>query len=52
MHSVKQRISHWLWLAAYELEEARSAHAFDRRYMRSAACCVGLYTLTLIRGVR
>ena len=36
-----------IWVAAYEIEEARQAHAAHRRYLRSAGCCcVALCVLT------
>lgn len=38
-----------LWVARYELEELRALHAKRRRYMRSAACCVGLAALNIFQ---
>lgn len=38
----------WMW--AYQLEEAREAYAAARNYLRSAACCVCLALLMLLRG--
>ena len=39
-----------LWVAAYEIEEARAGHAAGRRYLRSAGCCVALGILMLLMG--
>lgn len=50
MRDPRIRIGHHLWLAAYELEEARASHAAGRRYLRSAGCCVALGVLMLLRG--
>ena len=38
------------WVAAYELEESRAAHASEGRYLRSAGRCVALSFLTLFRA--
>jgi len=43
------RISRSLWLASYELEERRAAHAAQGRYLRSAWCSVGLAVLVALR---
>ena len=39
-----------IWVAAYEIEGARQAHAAHRRYLRSAGCCVALCVLASFRG--
>lgn len=44
------RIRRLAWVAAYELEEARQAHAAHRRYLRSAGCCAALCVLTFFGG--
>ena len=49
--SLLARIRLRTWVAAYELEEARAAHASARRYLRSAACCVALCFLSMLGRV-
>jgi hypothetical protein len=39
-----------IWVAAYEIEEGRQAHAAHRRYLRSTGCCVALRVLASFRG--
>ena len=43
------QLQRWIWVQAYSLEERRELHAKNRRYARSAACCVGLCVLSLFR---
>ena len=43
------RIRFRTWVAAYELEEARQAHAAHHRYLRSAGCCLALSILSILR---
>lgn len=50
LHELRARIGRTAWLACYSLEESRECHAAQRRYLRSAACCVGLAALRLIGG--
>ena len=37
-----------VWRTSYEVEEAREYHAMKRNYLRQAACCIGLYFLSLV----
>ena len=41
-------ISYRAWLAAYTLEESREAHTAQRRYLRSAFCCIGLALMSVL----
>lgn len=49
MRELQARIGRRLWLAAFELEESRELHAAHGRYVRSAACCLGLAVLRFAR---
>ena len=52
LHALMTRLSRKVWLAAYDLEVARESHATARRYVRSAACCMGLAALTVLESFR
>ena len=52
MHNIRLHVQHRLWVAAYELEERRSLHGQQRRYLRSAACCIGLAFMQALRRLR
>ena len=50
LQDIKARISTGMWVAAYTLEDSRENHAAHGRYLRSAACCVGLAALRRMGG--
>lgn len=50
VRKLQSRIGTSVWLASNSLEESREGHATQGRYMRSAACCVGLALLHLVGG--
>lgn len=50
LRDFKARISAGMWVAAYTLEDSRESHATHGRYLRSAACCVGLAVLSILGG--
>lgn len=49
---LRRRLATRLWILAFDLEEHRSACARRRRYLRSAACCVGLAAIRTLYGER
>lgn len=50
LRELRAQLVRCVWLAAYDLEESRERHAAQRRYVRSALCCIGLAALRMLGG--